>query len=42
MRNKKKADHRKKIGADGYISTGFGGVLAHDPRPDKIHRLKKP
>jgi len=33
---------RKKIGADGYISTGSGGVLAHDPRIDKIKNLRKP
>ena len=26
----------------GYIQTGDGGILAHDPRPDKIKNLKKP
>lgn len=26
----------------GYIQTGYGGILAHDPRPDKIKNLKKP
>jgi len=33
---------RRKIGADSYISTGSGGILAHDPRPDKVRKLKKP
>ncbi len=32
----------KLLGKDSYISTGSKGVLAHDPRIDKVKNLKKP